>query len=107
MISNDPKFNLGQPNAYKVMFAIKLSMEKRIKEFLAAWFCDLPAINPTVFTWSHSVSPLSYLLLQNLSFNLNWALENHSTIESNATGSAGCTRSSACIGFCGHKTNFK
>ena len=49
MISNDPKFNLGQLNAYKLMFAIKLSMEKRIKKFLAAWFSDLPAINATVF----------------------------------------------------------
>ena len=38
MISNDPKFNLGQLNAYKLMFAIKLSMKKRIKEILAAWF---------------------------------------------------------------------
>ena len=36
MISNVPKFNLGQLNAYKLMFAIKLSMEKRIKIFLAA-----------------------------------------------------------------------
>ena len=26
MISNDPKFNLGQVNAYKLMFAIKLSL---------------------------------------------------------------------------------
>jgi hypothetical protein len=50
MISNDPKFNLGQLNAYKLMFAIKLSMEKRIKNFLAAWFSDLPAINATVFS---------------------------------------------------------
>jgi hypothetical protein len=50
MISNDPKFNLGQLNAYKLMFAIKLSMEKRIKKNLAAWFSDLPAINATVFT---------------------------------------------------------
>ena len=33
MISNDPKFNLGQLNAYKRMFAIKLSMEKWIKRF--------------------------------------------------------------------------
>jgi hypothetical protein len=32
------------------MFTIKLSMEKRIKFFLAAWFSDLPAINATVFT---------------------------------------------------------
>ena len=49
MISNDPKFNLGQLNAYKLMFAIKLSMEKRIKFFLSAWFSDLPAINATSF----------------------------------------------------------
>ena len=47
MISNDPKFNLGQ--AYKLMFAIKLSMEKQIKKILAAWFSDLTAINATVF----------------------------------------------------------
>ena len=31
------------------MFAIKLSMKKRINFFLAAWFSDLPAINATVF----------------------------------------------------------
>ena len=31
------------------MFAIKLSMKKQIKNFLAAWFSDLPAINATVF----------------------------------------------------------
>jgi hypothetical protein len=49
MILNGPKFNLGQLNAYKLMFAIKLSMEKQIKNFLAAWFSDLPAINATVF----------------------------------------------------------
>jgi hypothetical protein len=41
-----PKFNLGQ---LKLMFAIKLSMEKQIKKNLAAWFSDLPAINATVF----------------------------------------------------------
>jgi hypothetical protein len=50
MISNYPKFNLGQLNAYKLMFAIKLSMEKEIKNILAAWFSDLPAINATVFS---------------------------------------------------------
>ena len=51
MISNHPKFNLGQLNAYKLMFAIiKLSMEKRISNFLAAWFSDLPVINATVFS---------------------------------------------------------
>ena len=49
MISNDPKFNLGQLNAYKLMFAVKLSMEKQIKKILAAWFSDLTAINATVF----------------------------------------------------------
>ena len=32
------------------MFAIKLSMKKRIKKFLAAWFSDLPAINATSFS---------------------------------------------------------
>ena len=32
------------------LFAIKLSMEKRIKKVLAAWFSDLPAINATVFS---------------------------------------------------------
>ena len=50
MISNDPKFNLGQLNAYKLMFAIKLSMEKWIKKCLAAWFSDLPSINALVFS---------------------------------------------------------
>ena len=49
MISNDPKFNLGQLNAYKLMFAIKLLMEKRIKKIWSAGFSDLPAINATVF----------------------------------------------------------
>ena len=34
MISNDPKFNLGQLNAYKLMFAIKSSMEKQIESVL-------------------------------------------------------------------------
>ena len=52
MISNDPKFNLGQLNACKLMFAIKLSMKKRIKKFLAAWFSDLPTINATSFNKS-------------------------------------------------------
>ena len=50
MISNDPKFNLGQLNAYKLMFAIKLSMKKQIKYFWSAEFSDLPAINATVFS---------------------------------------------------------
>jgi len=50
MISNDPKFNLGQLNAYKLMFAIKLLMEKRINFFWSAGFSDLTAINATVFT---------------------------------------------------------
>ena len=49
MISNDPKFNLGQLNAYKLMFAIKLSMKKQIKKFWSAGFSDLAAINATVF----------------------------------------------------------
>ena len=52
MISNDPKFNLGQLNAYKLMFAIKLLMEKRINNFWSAGFSDLPAINATVFSFS-------------------------------------------------------
>ena len=54
MISNDPKLNLGQLNEYKLMFAIKLSMEKRIKKFWAAGFFDLPAINATVFRWANT-----------------------------------------------------
>ena len=49
MISNDPKFNLGQLNVYKLMFAIKLLMEKRINFFWSAGFSDLPVINATVF----------------------------------------------------------
>ena len=51
MISNvkqHPKFNFGQLNAYKLMFAMKFSMEKRIKKFWVAGFF-LPAINATVF----------------------------------------------------------
>ena len=32
------------------MFAIKLSMEKRVKKYWAAGFSDLPAINATVFS---------------------------------------------------------
>ena len=48
MISNDPKFNLGQLNAYKLMFAIKLLMEKRINNFWSAGFSDLPAINARI-----------------------------------------------------------
>ena len=31
------------------MFEIKLSMEKRIKKIVSAWFSDLPAINATSF----------------------------------------------------------
>ena len=50
MISNDPKFNLDQLNAYKLMFAIKLLMEKRIIYFCSARFSDLHAINATVFS---------------------------------------------------------
>jgi hypothetical protein len=57
MISNDPKFNLGQLDAYKLMFAIKLSMEKQINFFLAAWFSDLPAINATVFSRGFTLAP--------------------------------------------------
>ena len=49
MISNDPKFSLSQLNAYKLMFAIKLSMEKRIKEIF--WLLGLPAINATIFNY--------------------------------------------------------
>ena len=37
------------------MFAIELSMEKRIKIFLSAWFSDLPAINATSFRMIESV----------------------------------------------------
>ena len=33
-----PKLNLGQNNAFKLMFAIELSMEKRMINFLAAGF---------------------------------------------------------------------
>ena len=50
MISNDPKFNLGQLNAYKLTFVIKLLIEKRIKNVWSAGFSDLPAINATVFS---------------------------------------------------------
>jgi hypothetical protein len=42
MILNDPKFNLGQLNAYKLMFAIKLSMKKRIKFFWLLGFLIYP-----------------------------------------------------------------
>ena len=38
-----PKFNLGQVNAYKLMFAIELSMGKRM--IMAAGFGFLYAIN--------------------------------------------------------------
>ena len=47
MISSYQKINLGQLNAYKLMFAIKLSMKKRIFFSSSAWFSDLPAINET------------------------------------------------------------
>ena len=40
------------------MFAIKLSMEKRVNFFLAAWFSDLPAINSTVFSISTFAQPM-------------------------------------------------
>ena len=51
MISNvrqHPKLNLGQLNAYKLMFAIKLLMETHVKNILDAGFSDLPSINATV-----------------------------------------------------------
>ena len=57
MISNDPKFNLGQLNSYKLMSAIKLLMEKRINNFWSAGFSDLPAINATVFSNFYSLYP--------------------------------------------------
>ena len=43
-----PKFNLGQLNAYKLMFLMKFSMEKQIKKIWIAGFF-LPAIDATVF----------------------------------------------------------
>ena len=62
------------------MFTIKLSMEKRIKICLAAWFSDLPAINATVFTnlavhvrlsvWSIFWSPF-HQAITNLSTDLD------------------------------------
>ena len=63
MISNDPKFNLGQLNAYKLIFAIKLSMEKRINFFWAAWFFDLLAINATSFSWPFEMTKTPMLNL--------------------------------------------
>ena len=44
-----PKFNLGKLNAYKLMFAMKFSIEKRINFFWVAGFF-LPMINATVFS---------------------------------------------------------
>ena len=38
MVRYYPKLNLGQLNALKLMFAIELSMEKRMINFLAAGF---------------------------------------------------------------------
>ena len=46
-VRKHPKFNLGQLNAYKLMFSMKFSMEKQIKFFGLQDF--LPAINATVF----------------------------------------------------------
>ena len=43
-----PPFNLGQLNAYKMMFSMKFSMEKQIRKFWIAGFF-VPAINATVF----------------------------------------------------------
>ena len=78
MISNDPKFNLGQLNAYKLMFAIKLSMEKRIKKNLAAWFTDLPAINATVFTSDEFGPPINLILV---TWSLKVRIKNELLIE--------------------------
>ena len=47
-VRQHPKFNLGQLNAFKLMFAMKISMETPIKRFWIAGFF-LPAINATVF----------------------------------------------------------
>ena len=38
MVRKHPKFNLGQLNAYKLMFSMKFSMEKQIKKFWIAGF---------------------------------------------------------------------
>ena len=59
MISNDPKFNLGQLIAYKLMFAIKLLMEKWIKKCWSAGFSDLTAINATVFREVYNLNAAS------------------------------------------------
>ena len=48
-VRKHPKFNLGQLNAYNLMFAMKFSMEKGMKIFWVAGFF-LPVINATVFT---------------------------------------------------------
>ena len=45
-----PKFNLSQLNAYKLMFAMKFSMEKGIIFFWIAGLF-LPAINATGFRY--------------------------------------------------------
>ena len=55
-VRQHPKSNLGQLNAYKLMFAIKLSMKKRIKKCLAAWFSDLSAISATGKKAFHKMS---------------------------------------------------
>ena len=50
------KFNLGQLNVYKLMFSMKFSMQKQIKDSWIAGFF-LPAINATVFR--HKLENLS------------------------------------------------
>ena len=69
MISNDPKFNLGQLYAYKLMFAIKLSMEKRIKFFWAA-------SGFSVFT-RDKCNCLQYVFLQLRSPKINFEILQH------------------------------
>ena len=72
MISNDPKFNLSQLNAYKRMFAIKLSMEKRIKIILSGWFSDLPAANATSFIQKALSILEMHLRFDNVNSKIKW-----------------------------------
>ena len=53
-----PKFNLGHLNAYKLMFAIKILMEKRTIFFWIAGFF-LPMINATVFS-PHRITVMEF-----------------------------------------------
>ena len=64
------------------MFAIELSMEKRINFFLSAWFSDLPAINATSFSWVWEQAMCQPTTLDDLLFFFSFQVSNTTTKKS-------------------------